>query len=91
MTGKDDGSSLSECVVDGGEGRRDPLGIGDGTSFFVLRDIEIDADKDAFTGKIEILDCFFSHGCAEKGVLWLLRMNVAEFRPKKGNAGKAGS
>jgi hypothetical protein len=27
-----------------------------------LRDIEVDADENAFSGEGEVLDCFFSHG-----------------------------
>ena len=52
---------MVESILDGWERSCDALRVGDFTSLLVLRDIEIDADEDAFTGKFEILDGFFSH------------------------------
>ena len=61
MTGQNNRCPVVEGILDGGECGSDALRVGDFTGLLVLRDIEIDADEDAFTGKFEILDGFFSH------------------------------
>jgi len=62
MAGENDRGSLGEGMLDGREGGGDALGIGDLPSLLVLRDVEINADEDAFAGEVEVLDRFFGHG-----------------------------
>ena len=50
------GRAVVERILDGRQGGHDALGIGDGTGRFVLRDVKVDADEDAFTGNIDIAD-----------------------------------
>ena len=59
---QDNGGALVERVLDGGEGGDDALGVRDGAGGFVLGNIEIDADENAFSGEGDVFDGFFHSG-----------------------------
>jgi hypothetical protein len=59
---QDNACTLVERVLDGGQGGDDALGVRDGTGGFVLGNIEIDADEDAFSGEGDVFDGFFHSG-----------------------------
>jgi len=56
---QDNAGSLVERVLDGREGGDDALGVRDGAGGFVLGNIEIDADEDAFSIERDVGDRFF--------------------------------
>jgi hypothetical protein len=53
---------LVEGVLDGGESGDDALGVRYGAGGFVLGNIEIDADENAFSGEGDVFDGFFHSG-----------------------------
>jgi hypothetical protein len=59
---QDNGGALVERVLDGGEGGDDALGVRDGAGGFVLGNIEIDANENAFSGEGDVFDGFFHSG-----------------------------
>ena len=54
MAGEHHGAALFQDVLNGRQRRGDAGGVGDFTGLLVLRDIEIDAHKDAFAGDIDV-------------------------------------
>jgi hypothetical protein len=61
MRHQDDCGTLVERVPDRRQGRFDSLGVGDGASDFVLRDVEIDANQGALAFEGEVFDKQFGH------------------------------
>jgi hypothetical protein len=56
---------MIKSILDGWKGGGDTLRIGDLPGLLVLRDVEINADEDAFAGEVEVLDRFLGHGVDE--------------------------
>ena len=61
MAGQHHRPAIFQNEPDRRQGRHDALGIGDRAGDFVLRDIKIDAHKDAFTGDIDVAKREFGH------------------------------
>ena len=76
MAGKHDRGSLIKGMLDRGQGRCDALGVGNLSCLLVLRDVEVNADEDTLAGKVEVFDCFFSHGELEVGEYWEKRFSL---------------
>ena len=59
MAHEDDGCAFIQGVLDRGQGGGDALSVRDGTSLFVLRNIEVHAHEDAFAFYGNVFDGFF--------------------------------
>ena len=61
MAGEHDGAALFQNVPDAGKRGGNARGVGDCAGRFVLRDVEIDTDEDAFPAHIQIIDGQLRH------------------------------
>ena len=61
MRGKDDLRFVAQRVLDGRKGLAD-AGVVENGAFGGQRNVEVDADKDALVGEIEIADGKLRHG-----------------------------